>query len=84
MKISIENNLVGLKNILESKGYETYNFSDKVMSDVYIYSEENPGLVNLFKGIPGNSNGSLIINAYGKTNDEIIYSIKNRLYSPLF
>jgi hypothetical protein len=84
MEISIENNLVELKRNLESKGYVIHNFSERLISDVYIYSEENPGLINLFRNLPGNLNGSLVINAYGKTDDEIVYSIKNRIYSPLF
>jgi hypothetical protein len=84
MKISIDNNLISVKNILRSKGYELYDLSENVISDVYIYFEDNPGLVNLYKNIHGDINGSLIINAFGKTNDEILYSINNRVYSPLF
>lgn len=84
MKISVENSLIDIKTKLAKEGYEVYDFSDRVPSDIYIYSEENVGLVNMYRGFEPNSNGSLLINAYGKSINDILYSIKRRIYSPLF
>lgn len=84
MKISVENDLLEIKNYLISKGYNIYDLSEGVVSDVYIYSEKKIGLLNLYKNISSTDKGSLIINAQGKTIEEIIYTINNRVYTPLF
>lgn len=84
MRISIDNNLNDVKNRLMKEGYEVYNFSDRVIADIYIYSEAVMGFSNIFDNIKADSHGSLVINAYGKTYDEIKYSIERRVYSPLF
>lgn len=84
MKISIENDLTDLKKALKLKGYDICNLSEGQISDVYIYSEKNLGLVNLYKNISSVESGSLIINAYGKSIEDIIYTINTRLYTPLF
>lgn len=84
MKISVENNLGEIKKKLVEEGYKVYDFSDNEISDIYIYSEDSTGLLNLNRNINGNVNGSLIINAYEKSINEIMYSVKKRLYSPLF
>jgi hypothetical protein len=84
MKISIENDLLDIKSSLIRRGYSVFDLSEGVQSDVYIYSEKNIGLLNLYKNISSTEKGSLIINAQGKTNEEIIYTIENRVYTPLF
>ena len=84
MKISIEDELLNLKKGLISLGYEVYNFSENVSTDAYIYSEKKTGLHNLSNSIDPAENGSLLINADGKTLNEIQYILSHRLYSPLF
>jgi hypothetical protein len=84
MKISIENDLSELKNSLIKQGFNIFDLSQGIISDVYIYSEQSLGLVNLYKNISSTDQGSLIINAQGKTIEEIIYTINNRVYTPLF
>lgn len=84
MKISIENDLREVKNSLIKAGYKVYDLSEGVLSDIYIYSENSIGLVNLYRNISSSDKGALIINAQGKTMGEIIYSVENRIYTPLF
>lgn len=84
MKVSIEDNLVNIKNELKSLGYEVYNFSENVTSDAYIYSEKNTGLHNLNNWIKPGQDGSLLVDVDGKTLGELQYILSNRLYSPLF
>ncbi|MDF2674283.1 MAG: hypothetical protein K0R09_2551 [Clostridiales bacterium] len=84
MKISIEDELVNLKKDLMNLGYEVYNFSQNVTSDAYIYSEEKTGLHNFSNSIEPTLDGSLLIDADGKSINEIQYILSHRLYSPLF
>lgn len=84
MKISIEDQLTHLKKGLIDSGYEVYNFSESISSDVYIYSESNTGLHNLNNLINPVGEGSLLIDGDGKNLNEIQYILSHRLYSPLF
>lgn len=84
MKISIEDKLTGLKKGLIDFGYEVYNFSENVSSDAYIYSEKNTGLHNLSSSINPVLSGSLLVDADGKSLNDIQYILSHRLYSPLF
>lgn len=84
MKISIEDELLSLKKGLMSLGHEVYNFSENVSTDAYIYSEKKTGLHNLSNSIEPTVEGSLLIDADGKSINEIQYILSHRLYSPLF
>lgn len=84
MKVSVEDSMTALKKNLKDLGYEVYNFSENISSDVYIYSERSTGLHNLSNSINPDSNGSLLIDADGKSIGEIQYILKHRVYSPLF
>lgn len=84
MVISIDDSLIDLKKYLKKIGYDVHNKSENVVSDVYIYSEKNTGLANLYDTIEANEGGSFLIDADGKTFDEIINCINHRLYTSLF
>lgn len=84
MRISIEEGLENLKQGLSDLGYEVYSFRDNVSSDAYIYSERNTGLHNLKNSINPGSEGSLLVDADGKSLREIEYILNHRVYSPLF
>lgn len=84
MKISIEDSMTVLKKGLMDLGYEVYNFSENISSDAYIYSERNTGLHKLSSSINPGSDGSLIVDADGKSLSEIHYILRHRVYSPLF
>jgi hypothetical protein len=84
MKVSIEDNLTALKGYLTGMGHEVYKFSDNVVSDAYIYSERNTGLINMANMINGTGMGSLLIDADGKSPEEIQSILSHRVYSPLF
>jgi hypothetical protein len=84
MRVSFEDNLMDLKGFLASKGHEVYNFSDSVISDAYVYSETNTGLINLTNMINGTGMGSLLIDVDGKSLEEIHNILSRRVYSPLF
>jgi hypothetical protein len=84
MLVFIEDNLVGLKAYLKSKGYYIVNACDKISSDVYIYSQANIDFYSFESSILPCGEGSLIINADNLSFCEIEYIIKHRIYTPLF
>lgn len=84
MIISIEDHLVELKRKLIELGYEVYNFSDKIPSEAYIYSEKVTGLHSLNNSIIPDAKGSLLVDADGKSLNDIDYILSHRVYTPLF
>lgn len=84
MKISIEDQMNDLKKALTDMGYEVYSFSENVPSEAYIYSEKGTGLHNLNNLVNPDSNGSLLVDADGKSLNEIHYILSHRVYTPLF
>ncbi|QCX33603.1 hypothetical protein FDN13_07755 [Caloramator sp. E03] len=84
MIVSVDNNLVDLKKFLIKNGIEVYNISDGVVSDAYIYSMKNNDILKFYNSIHGKGEGSLIINADGKSFQDILYFLNHRVYSSLF
>ncbi len=84
MIVSCDESLIELQAYLTQLGYRVFGIVENVPSDVYIYSEDNLGLLNFTNKITPVENGSLLINADGKTHKEIEFEIKNRVYSSLF
>lgn len=84
MRVSVEEGLRDIKQGLRSQGYEVYDFKDNIPSDAYIYSGHNTGLHSLNNSINPGADGSLLVNADGKSLGEIQHILNNRLYSPLF
>ena len=83
MRISIDGNLLTLKNYLQNKGYEVIDASEGLVSDIYIYSESGSAFNQFKNSIPGDS-GSFIINVDNLSLTEIEYALKHRTYTPIF
>lgn len=84
MIISVDDGLRDIKDELENLGYETYYFSNKKISDVYIYSQSSLGLADLYNSIIPTDSGSFIINADVLSIEEINRCINKRTYTPIF
>lgn len=90
-RIAIQEGLDNIKNSLSSLGYEIVNIDDNSSVDAVIYMANgydinyHNQLVNMNEGeAMANNRGVMLINATGKTIEEIDSIINNRLYSPLF
>lgn len=90
-KIAIQKGLENIKGRLESLGYEIVNINSGESADAIIYMADGHDIsyynqmINMDTGEDmSTNNGTLLINATGKTIEEIDYMINNRLYSPLF
>jgi hypothetical protein len=92
--IALERGLDDLKAILEQRGYDTV-YEDEINGYVsaYIYQEQDILSRQTFHASLNNSllsdtasldSSILLIHARGKSPDEIISVIENRVYSPLF
>lgn len=84
MLISVADGLNDVKKYLETLGYDVHNLSEKLPSDIYIYSERSTGFSNIYNEAIPKDNGSFLINADDKDINDILYSISHRTYSPLF
>ncbi|KGG79457.1 YkuS family protein [Caloranaerobacter azorensis] len=90
-KIAIQNGLDDLKYSLKSRGYEVYDINENKEVEAVIYMADGYNVpyidkfINMNTGVEmSGGNEVLLINATGKTLQEIEYIINNRLYSPLF
>ena len=59
---------------------EGHTLSDETYADAVIYDNCGIGEINA----SNNANGIFLINACGKSGEEIDIILKNRLYSPIF
>lgn len=90
-RIAVQSGLDNIKSGLDGLGYEVVDINDSnsveavvYMADGYNINYHNQ-LVSMNEGedISGNK-GVMLINATGKTVEQIDYIINNRIYSPLF
>ncbi|WP_416199060.1 MAG: putative protein family (UPF0180) [Sporanaerobacter sp.] len=80
-KIAVEESLIDLKNELENMGYDIVDM-DNVDVEAIVYKSD---LVNMNMGFDiSNGKGAILINAHGRTTEEIDEIIRNRKYSSLF
>ncbi|SHI14915.1 YkuS family protein [Sporanaerobacter acetigenes] len=80
-KIAIEESLIDLKNELENMGYDIVDMDNGDVEAIVYMS----ALVNMNMGFDiSNGKGAILINAHGRTADEIDEIIRNRKYSSLF
>ncbi len=88
--IAIDENLHHIKTGLQQLGYSVVDLKENQLTDVIIYYRDSQSnifggnLHNSFLSGLGAESGTLLINGYGKTLEEIQEIIKNRSYSPLF
>lgn len=90
-KIIVQEGLNDLKNSLDNLGYEVVDINDSSSAEAIIYMADgydvgyHNNLASMNSGIDiSNNRGTILINAAGKTTEEINNIIKNRIYSPLF
>lgn len=77
MHICVKNCSESLLRHLLSEGH---TLSDEIYADAIVY--DNTALES-FTGIT-DKNGVFLIDAHGKSDEEIDFCLKNRLYSPIF
>lgn len=88
-KIMVQKGLNHLKKDLIRFGYEIVSISDGAGAEAIVYMADgydigyHSSLVSMSNGIDMNR-GIVLINAAGKTAEEIDKIISNRTYSPLF
>ncbi len=85
-KVVVQNGLENIKKGLEKLGYEVVKIdeSDRVDAIIYIANGYDTSFYNLMNVNNDKNRNILLINASGKTINQIDNMIKNRLYSPLF
>lgn len=88
-KLAIQQGLDNIKEGLINRGYDVYDLDENqeveaiiYMADGYNIPYENQMVSLRGEDIGGKS--AILVNATGKTIDEIDNIIKNKVYSPLF
>ncbi|WP_425448763.1 YkuS family protein [Dethiothermospora halolimnae] len=88
-KLAIQQGLDNIKEGLINRGYDVYDLDENqeveaiiYMADGYNIPYENQMVSLRREDIGGKS--AILVNATGKTIDEIDNIIKNKVYSPLF
>lgn len=84
MVISVEAKFTKLKEQLRGLGFIVYDINERIPSDAYIYSEGETGFKNISNIAVPDGEGAILINGDNKELSEIIYTLKHKLYSPLF
>jgi hypothetical protein len=83
-RIAIQNNLEELRNELAGRGYEIIDFNDKGHVDAVVYTDDYSGIKSINNEAGVNPLGAVLINARGKTIEQVIYVIESRRYEGLF
>lgn len=90
-KIVVQEGLNDIKKGLEQLGYDVMDMKEGNNADTVIYMADGHDISyygNLsdmgFQDTMSNDSGTLLINAKGKTIEEIRYIIDKKVYSPLF
>ncbi len=83
-RIAVQHGLDEIGNKLQNRGYEVVGYEDKGHIDAIVYESMDSSIENVNNSVDGNIYGALLINATGKTIDEIEHIIKTRRYGNLF
>lgn len=90
-RVIVQEDLEEIKEGLINLGYEVVNIDEGENIDAIVYMadgydiEYHNSLANMNSGIDmANYKGTVLVNAKGRSLEEISYIIENRLYSPLF
>jgi hypothetical protein len=81
MVVAYQEGLEYLADTLLQHGFTPVAYENSRYADALIYYEEASGLLNK---LPGNTGRLLLINAYGKSPEQIVDILKRRTYTPLF
>lgn len=90
-KIVVQEGLNDIRNGLNRLGYEVVDINENNNVEAIVYMADgydidyHSNIVSMKSGIDmTNNKGTVLINATGKTIEEIDKIIDNRIYSPLF
>lgn len=90
-RIAVQSGLDNIKNELGGLGYEVVDINNSNRVDAVVYMADgydinyHNDIVNMNEGEDiADNKGVVLINATGKTIEQIDYIINNRIYSPLF
>ena len=67
-------------NLIKHFLSEGHTLSDETYADAVVYDNCSIDEID----VSGRQNGVFLVNAHGKSDDEIDLILKNRLYSPIF
>lgn len=90
-KVAVQEGLNDIKGNLERLGYDVYTLQENNSVDAIVYMADGYDIsyyntiTNMNQGVNMDENkGAILINAKGKSIDEIEYIIENRVYSRIF
>ena len=86
-KVAVQSNLKEIKEELRKLGYQVNDIEQSQNPDaiVYMSTGEHISYKDMTSGLEmDNANGAILINAEGKSIDDIQRIINSRIYSPLF
>ncbi|RKD31672.1 YkuS family protein [Thermohalobacter berrensis] len=89
-KIAVQGHLNEIKENLIRRGYEVFDINENRDVEAIIYMSDGHEIpyygqvTNMDQGEDMTGKGAILINANGKSIEEIEYIINNRIYSPLF
>lgn len=86
-KVAVQGNLKEIKEELRKLGYQVNDIEQSQNPDaiVYMSTGEHIPYKDMTSGLEmDNANGAILINAEGKSIDDIQRIINSRIYSPLF
>lgn len=83
-RIAVQQGLDEIKEKLKNRGYEVVGYEDRGHIDAIVYKNIDSSLGNVNDSEDGNIYGAILVNATGRTIDEIEYIIETRRYGGLF
>ena len=83
-RIAVQQGLEQIRMGLKDRGYEVVGYDDGGHIDAIVYKSIDSSMGNVNNSAEGNIYGAILINATGKTVDEIEYIIETRRYGNLF
>ena len=83
-RIAVQQGLEEIRKGLKNRGYEVVGYDDRGYIDAIVYKSMDSGMGNVNNSADGNIYGAILINATGKTMEEIEYIIETRRYGNLF
>ena len=83
-RIAVQQGLEEIRKGLKNRGYEVADYDDRGYIDAIVYKNIDSSMGNVNNSADGNIYGAILINATGKTMEEIEYIIETRRYGNLF
>jgi hypothetical protein len=80
MVVLYQKGLEQIADYLAQNGMKMLKFGEASHADALIYTQQDGGLISR---LPVESGPLFLVNVHGKTNEQVLEILKNRLYSPL-